>query len=294
MDQAAEPVPAQNVRPISNLCSGGTLNVSGGAGGNADNPCGEGTTVTDGALTLGGGGGGMPGSTSTAGSGGTAGTPAGSNACGTGVATGAGTGGSGRTGGSDNGFANGGGGGGGYFGGRSGGGGALESLSDGFVVAGSGGGGGGSSYTGGPGASNAKLSDTGNDGTVNSGNGEVVFSYPRPVADIAVSLTCPARMHVGGTSRCHLAVTDNGPDTAFGVTAAITLPPSLSEISCQPRCQQNGATCTWTRHTLATGTTVTFTVAMSANSTGPASVHGNASAARRYRDPALATTPPTR
>jgi hypothetical protein len=131
---------------LSDLCSGGTLNVSGGAGGNADNPGGNGTTVTDGELTLAGGG--MPGSTSAAGGGGVAGAPTGSNACGTGVTTGGGTEGSGRTGGSDNGFANGGGGGGGYFGGGSGGGGALESISDGFVVAGSGGGGGGgSSYT---------------------------------------------------------------------------------------------------------------------------------------------------
>jgi hypothetical protein len=270
---------------LSDLCSGGTLNVAGGAGGNAGNPGGNGTTVTDGGLTLDGGGGGMPGTTSAAGGGGTAGAPTGSNSCGTGVSTGGGTAGSGRRGGSDNGFANGGGGGGGYLGGGSGGGGALESISDGFVVAGSGGGGGGSSYTSGPGVGNAKVSDTGNDGTVNNGNGEVVFSYPRPVADIAVTLACPAHMHVGGTNQCHLKVTDNGPDTATGVTATISLPSSVSEIYCHPGCHQNGATFTWTGRTLATGATGTFTLAISASSAGPADVHGKASAARRYRDP---------
>ena len=83
-----------------------------------------------------------------------------------------------------------------------------------------GGGGGGSSFTGGTGISNARVSHTGNNGSVNSGNGEAVFSYTRPVADIAVRLACPTHMSVGGTGRCHLTVTDNGPDAATRVTAA--------------------------------------------------------------------------
>ena len=269
----------------STLCSGSNVSAAGGAGGNAGHPGGRGTTVTDGGLTLGGGGGGFPGTTSAAGGGGTAGMPTGSNACGTGVATGSGTGGSGRTGGSDSGFVNGGGGGGGYFGAGAGGGAALQSRSDGFEVAGSGGGGGGSSFTGGTGVSNARVSDTGNGGAVNSGNGEAVFSYTRPVADIAVTLACPTHMRVGGTGRCHLTVTDNGPDAATRVTAAISLPPSLSEVSCNPRCTQSGATFTWKRPSLATGASATFTLVMTAASTGPATVHGQASAPRPYRDP---------
>jgi hypothetical protein len=129
------------------------------------------------------------------------------------------------------------------------------------------------------------VSDTGNNGTVNGGNGEVVFTYTRPVADIAVKLACPTHMPVGGTGRCHLTVTDNGPDTATRVTAAISLPPSLSEVSCSPRCTKNGATFTWTRHSLATGASATFTLVMSAASTGPATVHGRASVPLPYRDP---------
>lgn len=54
-------------------------------------------------------------------------------------------------------------------------------FGDGFVVAGSGGGG-GSCYTHGPGVSGARVTGAGNNGTVNSGNGKVVFSYPRPAA----------------------------------------------------------------------------------------------------------------
>ena len=129
------------------------------------------------------------------------------------------------------------------------------------------------------------MSDTGNGGAVNSGNGEAVFSYTRPVADIAVKLACPTRMPAGGTGRCRLTVTDNGPAAATGVTAAISLPPSLSEVSCSPLCTKNGATYTWTRHSLATGASATFTLVMSAASTGPATVQGRASVPLPYRDP---------
>jgi hypothetical protein len=127
--------------------------------------------------------------------------------------------------------------------------------------------------------------DTGNNGSVNSGNGEAVFTYTRPVADIAVQLACPAHMRVGGTSRCRLTVTDNGPAAGTRLTAAISLSSSLSEVSCTPGCTKNGATYTWKRGSLATGASATFTLVMSAASTGPASVQGRARVPLPYRDP---------
>jgi len=77
-------------------------------------------------------------------------------------------------------------GGGGYFPGGSGGTGGFEAQRAGAA---SGGGGGGSSYTGGPGVSDATVTDTGNSGQINSGNGEIVLTYVNPLTAQAPDYT---------------------------------------------------------------------------------------------------------
>ncbi len=167
------------------LCTGGTFTAAGGAGGNADNPGDVGTTVVDGGLTLHGGGGGSPGTTSGAGGGGPGGQVDQFSSC-LGQSPGLnGIPGSGMTGGLG---AAGGGGGGGYFGGGAGGDAAVERTSGGFIFAGAGGAGGGASYTGGAAPSPTPVvTDTGNSGQVNGGNGEARFSYPDPISTGAPS-----------------------------------------------------------------------------------------------------------
>jgi hypothetical protein len=147
-----------------------------------------------------GGGGGNPGTLSGAGAGGAAGQATGDagpdclntyggvppSAYGAGTA---GTAGSGSTGGAGAGY--GGGGGGGYAGGGGGGSGAWVEICGvygsapmpipcGYNQSSGGGGGGGGSYLGG--VSGASLSDTGNSGQINGGDGEVVLSYADPIS----------------------------------------------------------------------------------------------------------------
>jgi hypothetical protein len=162
-----------------------------GDGGNADTAGGTGQPIFAGST----------GDGITPGTGGGAGTVAGPGAAGTGgVATvtqadcgppnevsvfpsngSDGTAGSGGTGGAAP--AGGGGGGGGYTGGGAGGsGGSVDVAVSGArsdTVDAGGGGGGGASYIG---VSGATVTDTGNSGQVNGGNGEVVLSYPDPLA----------------------------------------------------------------------------------------------------------------
>jgi hypothetical protein len=161
-----------------------------GAGGNADGSGGTGSANT-GRGDESGGSGGSAGTTSAAGTGGSGG----ENSfevnveCNSFFANGeGGASGSGSSGGPAS--ASGGGGGGGFFGGGAGGSGA-----DGFTCArggtppepcggqqaASGGGGGGASYIAGAGVSDAILSDTGNSGQVNQGDGEAELEWADPI-----------------------------------------------------------------------------------------------------------------
>jgi hypothetical protein len=376
--------------------------IAGGPGGNADNPGTAGETINGDDQTAQGGFGGHPGTTSgpgVGGLGGVAGTPGLFGICpADSVAIGAtGNPGSGATGGSaieDSasiesggaiGDAGGGGGGGGYFGGGAGGIGGSE-LSSSSTTAGSGGGGGGASYTAGAGVSGASVSDAGNGGQVNGGNGEAVFSYTDPVAtgspaynatagktlnvpastgllsstagttqesgltasaasgttaqggsvtvnadgsfgytaaasfagtdsfgytvtdasgdtvsgtavvtvaavstspaaDVAVGLSCPSSLSTGQSGSCTLTVTNHGPSAASKLTAVLTLPGNVTEVSCTGGCTRTRAVLTWTDPSLASGASVSYQVTVKAAQPGRALLLG--AAASRNPDPHL-------
>lgn len=98
-------------------------------------------------------------------------------------------------------------------------------------------------------------------------------------ADLAAALACPAHLTVGGTGTCALKVTNHGPDAAEHVTASVTLPARLAEVSCSTGCRRHGDRFTWTRFSLADGKTAKFTVTVKAVTAGQARVAGNTSSA---------------
>ncbi len=213
----------------------GDFFLAGGAGGNADTPGGAGQQISDSGLTLGGGGGGDAGSLTGPGAGGLAGGHTGSSSCtGVSVSNGSpGTSGSGSSGGSETASTEGGGGGGGYTGGGGGAGGATETEATPIALvvdasAASGGGGGGSSYTGGAGVSNAAVSDTGNSGQVNSGNGEVVLGYADPVATGAPAYSATAGQTLTVPAASGLASSTAGTTAPAGDTLTASGPATTS------------------------------------------------------------------
>jgi uncharacterized repeat protein (TIGR01451 family) len=104
-------------------------------------------------------------------------------------------------------------------------------------------------------------------------------------ADLAAALACPAGLKAGATGRCHLTVTNNGPDTAKKVTATITLPSGLSGVSCNRNCTQDGATYTWTMFSLNDSASSAFTLTLTAVAAGPAGVTGQVSATTHDPNP---------
>jgi hypothetical protein len=368
-------------------------NVHGGAGGPADTVGSSGqddlSVETTKTFPIGvyGGAGGSPGLTSGPGAGGAGGTTGGPgcNAQLTNGADGAaGSAGDGGSGTQNNGGASGGGGGGGYTGGGSGGQGGYETSRGGHSYGGGGGGGGGASYAEGNDVSGVTVNDTGNTGSLNDYNGEVVLSYTDPVstgapsytasrnhvlnvpaatgllsataatagppgdaltaadlsagattqggtitvnadgsfryvpptgftgtdsflygvsdasgdyvygtatlfvqpggtkfsADIAVvSLTCPAHMAQGSTRACRLTVTNNGPDASTGVTVQISLPSSLAVVQCTIGCQADAAGVYWTKGSMASGKTITYTAQVEALSRSTNTVTGQITSA---------------
>jgi hypothetical protein len=377
--------------------------AAGGPGGNADNPGTDGESVSEDQVDMEGGHAGKPGTTAGPGAGGKYGfpdTPDGFGTCpgdgiGAGSTGGSGSGAAGGSGVEDPNYlpspnnplgdAGGGGGGGGYFGGGAGGSGASE-FSGFTTTAGSGGGGGGASYTAGAGVSGASVSDTGNSGQVDSGNGEVVFTYADPVttgspaystnsgqalnvaaasgllsaaagttqeagltasaatattaqggsvtvsangsfgytpaasfagtdsfgytvtdasgdtvsgtavitvtavstspkADIAVSLSCPSSLGAGKSGTCTLTVVNHGPSAASKLTAALTLPANVTEVSCTGGCSKSRGLLTWTATSLASGSSVSYQVTVKAAQPGKAILLG--AAASRNPDPHL-------
>lgn len=282
--------------------------IAGGPGGNADNPGTAGQTIigtggAGGPLTVQGGFGGAAGTTSGPGAGGLFGqaeTPNGFGTCpGDGLGIGS-TGGSGSgtaggsgvensnappgapsvngVGASGVGDAGGGGGGGGFFGGGAGGAGGSEE--GGFpTTAGSGGGGGGASYTAGAGVSGALVSDAGNSGQVNGGNGEVTLSYADPTAaDLTAGLSCPPSLGPGQSGPCTLTVANHGPSAASNLTASLTLPANVTEVSCTGGCTPTRSLLTWAAPSLAAGASVSYTVTVKAAKPGTAQLVGTTAA----------------
>ena len=248
------------------------------------------------------------------------------------------------------------------------------------------GGGGGASYTAGAGVSGASVSDAGNSGQVNGGNGEVVLSYAGPVAtgspsysttqgkalsvtaangllssaagttqeagltasaasatttqggsvtvnadgsfsytpaasfagadsfgytvtdasgdtvsgtaviavtavntspsaDVAVSLSCPSSLSAGQTGLCTLTVVNHGPSVASKLTAVLTLPANVTEVSCTGGCTRNRSLLTWTAPSLASGGSADYQVTVKAAQPGKALLLG--AAASRNPDPRL-------
>jgi hypothetical protein len=295
------------------ICLGDFMFAAGGAGGNADNPGAAGQSVsgdiplpgnsgTD-HETMEGGHGGAPGTTAGPGAGGLYGFPETSSGSGNclGDAGGTGGNGSGTAGGSGSedpndggtdenggggggigafgvGDAGGGGGGGGYFGGGAGGSGASE-ISSLTTTAGSGGGGGGASYTAGAGVGGALVSDAGNSGQVNGGNGEVTFSYADPTAaDLTAGLSCPPSLGPGQSGPCTLTVVNHGPSAASNLTASLTLPANVTEVSCTGGCTPTRSLLTWAAPSLAAGASVSYTVTVKAAKPGTAQLTGTAAA----------------
>ena len=60
----------------------------------------------------------------------------------------------------------------------------------------------------------------------------VAASNSSPKADVAVGLSCSSSLSVGQTGLCTLTVTNHGPAAATKLTAVVTLPAVVSEVSC--------------------------------------------------------------
>jgi hypothetical protein len=103
-----------------------------------------------------------------------------------------------------------------------------------------------------------------------------------PAADLAVSLSCPASLSVGQAGSCTLTVTNHGPAVASKLTALMTLPGNVTEVSCGG-CARHGSVLTWTAPSLASGATVSYPVSVKAGKAGKALVLG--AAGSRNPDP---------
>jgi uncharacterized repeat protein (TIGR01451 family) len=107
-------------------------------------------------------------------------------------------------------------------------------------------------------------------GTATAGPFTVTVTAASPDADISAALACPASLTAGATGTCTLTVANAGPATATKVTAAILLPPSLSEVSCTAGCTRHRNTFTWTLATLASGASAQFAITVKATRPGRA------------------------
>jgi uncharacterized repeat protein (TIGR01451 family) len=82
-----------------------------------------------------------------------------------------------------------------------------------------------------------------------------------PSADLAVTKTASlASVVIGQNITYTITVTNNGPNTAAGITATDTLPAGLSVVSIPYGCTQAGSTISCTAGSLANGATATFII----------------------------------
>ena len=88
------------------------------------------------------------------------------------------------------------------------------------------GGGGGASYTGGAGVSNPSVNDTGNNGSVNGGNGEAVFTWTDPISTDSPSYTTTAGQTLTVTAASGLLSTTAGTSGPAGDTLTASGPAS--------------------------------------------------------------------
>jgi hypothetical protein len=117
-------------------------------------------------------------------------------------------------------------------------------------------------------------------GTASAGPFTVTVS-PSPRADLVASLSCPHTLTVGGTGDCVLTVHNKGPDAATRVTAGVTLPARLAEVSCSATCVRHRNFYSWKLGTLAAGgTAVTRTITVQAARAGSAAVSATVDAAQ--------------
>jgi uncharacterized repeat protein (TIGR01451 family) len=123
-------------------------------------------------------------------------------------------------------------------------------------------------------------------GTASAGPFTVTVS-PSPRADLTVSLSCPRTLTVGGTGNCVLTVRNRGPQTATGVTAGVSLPARLAEVSCSATCAHHRNVYTWRLGTRAAGgAAVTRTITVQAVRAGPAVVSATVDSAQTDPQPA--------
>lgn len=87
-------------------------------------------------------------------------------------------------------------------------------------------------------------------------------------ADLAIVKTGPALVTEGNTYSYSLAVTNNGPATATGVTVTDVLPTNTTYVSASAGCSQLAGTVTCTAGTLASGGSTSFTITVTAGSAG--------------------------
>lgn len=87
-------------------------------------------------------------------------------------------------------------------------------------------------------------------------------------ADLAIVKTGPALVTEGNTYSYSLAVTNNGPATATGVTVTDVLPTNTTYVSASAGCSQLAGTVTCTAGTLASGGPTSFTITVTAGSAG--------------------------
>jgi hypothetical protein len=120
-------------------------------------------------------------------------------------------------------------------------------------------------------------------GTATAGPFTVTVTLLPPKADISAALSCPATMTAGGTATCTLTVANAGPANAGSVTAALLLPPQLSEIACTAGCTKNGNALTWTLGSLASGAKDQLSLTIKADRAGSALIL--ATAGSRNLDP---------
>ena len=133
-------------------------------------------------------------------------------------------------------------------------------------------------------------------GNVAAIGGSTIIIPPVKNADLAIVKTGPAGVTEGATYSYTLAVTNNGPDAATGVTVTDVLPANTTYVSASAGCTESAGTVTCVAATLANGATVSFTVTVIAGSAGT-SIANTATVTSNETDPtptnnsSTATTP---
>jgi len=112
-----------------------------------------------------------------------------------------------------------------------------------------------------------------------------VTRAPPATAALSAKLACPSPVTVGQSATCTLTVTNNGPDPASSVIAAVALAPQLVKTSCSPACASYGNVLAWKDRTLADKATATQSVTFTARRAGTALVLGAAVSATLNPDP---------